>query len=165
MLSVVVFLLNVSTEYTRDVPLLNLDRIKVLGNETLLCELYDTQLSPYSSKALDRLKKVSERDFSIQDYVSSANGFSDTLIYPCSYRKKGKKATDRFTRAASDFFEIFVDELDSLSECDSNLKKQKNAEFANALYSKGGSAVNQVKKLFGDDIAKKLVVNYMYGIK
>ena len=37
-------------------------------------------------------------------------------------------------------------------------------EFAVNLYNNGGPAVDQIKKLFGEETAKRLILRHMYGV-
>ncbi len=149
----------------KDAPLINLDWIKVMGKETLMCELYDTQIDPYSEEPLLKMQKLSDEDKIIEDYVASGKYWYDDILYPCSYKKTGKQLHDRFEAVGKKFFDIYFDELQKLPGCDVGGKREKNQFFAETLFSKGGPAVDQVKKLFGETIAKKLVVNCMYGVE
>ncbi len=148
----------------KDAPLINLDWIGAMGKETLMCELYDTQINPYSNETLVKMQKISDEDKDIADYVASGEHWYDSILYPCSYKKTGKKFHDSFEKAARNYFGIYLEELQKLPGCDIADKKEKNQFFAETLFSKGGPAVDQVKNLFGDEIARKLVVNCMYGV-
>ena len=43
-------------------------------------------------------------------------------------------------------------------------KEAKVRAFAERLFKEGGSAVDQVKMLFGEKIAGELIVEHMYGV-
>ena len=38
------------------------------------------------------------------------------------------------------------------------------SEYARTLLEKGGPAVNQFKKLFGEETARRLILGHMYGV-
>ena len=59
-------------------------------------------------------------------------------------------------------------QLSEVPVCDSEDRETKNAkieEFATELYRHGGQAVNMITKLFGEETAKRVIVEHMYGVK
>ncbi len=154
----------VFTVTDKDVPLINLDWVSAFGNETMLIEMYDVQMSPYPAENLNAFSAIKNRDADIADSASSEHWY-DNITYPCSYRKKDKNKTDRFNAAAADYFRTFLDQADSLPPCDSAEKGKLASAFAERLFKEGGPAVDQVKKLFGDGFAERLVLGYMYGVR
>ena len=107
---------------------------------------------------------VKNRDADIADSASSEHWY-DNITYQCSYRKKDKKKSDRFNAAAADYFRVFLDQTDAMPSCDPAEKAKRAGAFAEKLYRNGGPAVDQVKKLFGDEFAERLVLGYMYGVR
>lgn len=148
----------------KDMPLINLDWVSAFGRETMMIEMYDGQLSPYPDENLKAFAELKARDADIADGASSAHWY-DSITYPCSYHKKDKKKSDRFNAAAHDYFAAFLDQAEQLPACDPEEKEGKAKAFAERLLAEGGPAVDQVKKLFGEDFAKRLVLNHMYGVK
>ena len=146
----------------KDVPLINLDWVSAFGKETQIAELYDDQLEPYPQQALDEFGSVKKADSDLPDYPS-APAWYDSIKYECSYGKSGKGISDRLSAAAERYTEIFCDQLKNAPECDPKAKKEKIAEYAGRLFAEGGPAVNQVKKLFGDETARRLIMTHMYG--
>ena len=149
--------------FEKDMPLFNLDWVGAFGNETQIAELYDVQLDPYPQELLDEFTKIKEADSDIADYPSSPAWY-DGILYPCTYHKKGKKITERLSAAASGYAETFCRQLAAAPACDAEAKKARVREFAETLFSNGGPAVDQVKKLFGDETARRLIVTHMYGV-
>ena len=147
----------------KDVPLLNLDWVRVLGRETQIIELYDTQLTPYPDASLSAFDALRRRDGDLPDTVSSAHWY-DAILYPCSYHKVGRKIGDRLRAAARDYTALFLRQLADAPVCDSAAKREKTRAFAERLFAEGGPAVDQVTKLFGAEIAKRLILRHMYGI-
>ncbi len=147
----------------KDVPLINLDWVSAFGNETMLIEMYDDQLSPYPEEHLNAFSAIKNRDADIADSASSEHWY-DNITYPCSYRKKDKNRSQRFNAAAADYFSTFLDQTDAMPSCDPAEKAKRAGSFAEKLYRNGGPAVDQVKKLFGDEFAERLVLGYMYGV-
>ncbi|MCR5824651.1 MAG: hypothetical protein K6G60_09510 [Lachnospiraceae bacterium] len=153
-----------STVY-KDSPLINLDRVMVMGKETMLAELYDNMLTPLPKAYTEKLDTLKEKDGDLAEYVSGGEHWYDPILLPCSYRKTGKKVAARFEEAAKNYFDAYVSQTDELSLCDKNAKTAKVRDFAEKLISNGGPAVNQVKKLFGDEVARRLILKHMYGVE
>ena len=152
----------VFTVTEKDVPLINLDWVSVCGRETMMIEMYDDQLTAYPENFLRVFEKLKERDADIPDGASGEHWY-DTITYPCSYHKIARKQSGRFNAAAACYFEAFLQQTEKMPACEEGEKRSRAEAFAERLFSEGGPAVDQVKKLFGHDFAKRLVLHYMYG--
>ena len=147
----------------KDVPLCNLDRVITPGGDTQIIELYDVQISPYPAKSLAEFQELNDEDADIEDMPKSENWY-DSILYPCSYHKSGKQVLDRFRKAVEKYLNTYAGQLRSVGTCDPAEKGAKIRSFAETLYEKSGPAVEQIKMLFGEETAKRLVLDYMYGI-
>lgn len=152
----------VISSYGKDVPLINLDWVSAFGQETQIAEIYDDQLSEYPKECLDEFEKIKQADADLPDYTS-APAWYDSILYPCSYHKRGKGISDRLSVAAERYTDVFCEQLKAAPECDVAEKREKVAEYASRLFSEGGPAVSQMRKLFGDEIARRLILTHMYG--
>lgn len=148
----------------KDVPLLNIDWVKVPGKQTLIGELYNTQLEPWPNESQAAFLQISERDYDLPDYESGSEHWYDSLLYPCSYHKARRGIASRLERSSYDFIRLFVSQLEKASTCDYEAKKAKIEAFAQNLSANGGSAVKLFKKLFGEETAKRVVIHHMYGV-
>lgn len=150
--------------FEKDMPLLNFDWVSVLGKETQIVELYDTQLSPLPQEMLDDFEAVKRRDADIPDYVSKGEHAYDALKYAESYQKTSAKAGGRLSEAAEDYMRLFMCGLRDAAHCDPARKREKVSAFADSLLSGGGTAVDQMTKLFGRETAERVVRRHMYGV-
>ncbi|MBP3885828.1 MAG: hypothetical protein J6D54_12955 [Olsenella sp.] len=146
-----------------DAPLFNADWVKVLGNETQIVEMYDTQLQPLPAECGRVFEVLRERDADIPDVPSKGERWYDSILYPFSYHKKGKGIEDRLSTAAQDYLVSYVDQLAGMAACDEREKAAKVRAFATRLFDEGGPAVDQVVKLFGRTVGQRLIVRHMYG--
>ena len=153
----------VVSAYGKDLPLINLDWVSAFGKETQIAEIYDDQLEPYPQDLLDEFGKIKEQDADLPDYTSSPAWY-DSILYPCSYHKRGKGISERLSAAAEKYIDVFCNQLKNAPGCDHSAKRAKVADYAGKLFSQGGPAVRQVRKLFGDETAKRLIITHMYGI-
>ena len=148
----------------KDAPLFNLDWVKAMGKETQIAELYDAQLEPYPTEYLDTFQRIKDRDADLPAYVTDKHWYDD-ILYPCSYARKGKGFSERFSAAAEDYLRQYLSQLCALNECDRQKKTEKVRAFAETLYAQGGPAVDQFKKLFGEETARRIILRHMYGVE
>lgn len=148
----------------KDVPLIDADYIKAFGKETFIVELYNFMINPYKEQYLEEYRKIKELDNDLLEYEAEP-GWYEAYRYPETYKKTGKKLTNRYINTANKYIDTFIKQIKELELCDKDLKQKRIEDFANELFSKGGPAVNTFKKLFGVDTAKRVVLNYMYNVK
>ena len=145
----------------KDLPLLNLDHIKAFGKETQLIELYDTGIS---EEKIDQegFLKVKEGVKDVSNYEAGEHWY-DEILLPCSYGKTGKGLTSRFEADCRSYFDLYMAEFDRLKDCDPKVKNEANRNFAQGLLDHGGPAVDQVRKMFGEEKTCRLIRKHMYG--
>ena len=148
----------------KDLPLFNLDWVKAMGKETQIVEIYDTQLQPLATSAIDAFEQIRGRDRDLEDYSSGKAHWYDAILYPCSYHKTGKGVSARLARAAGDYVQAYLKLTEDAPDCDVAAKEEKARAFAETLFEQGGPAVDQVTRLFGRDCAKRLILRWMYGV-
>ena len=148
----------------RDVPLFNLDRVRVPGRETVIAELYDTQLAPWPQDSQNAFARIKSRYADIPDAAAADAHWYDAVLYPCSFHKACRGASARLAEAAGEYALAFLSRLESAEPCDAEKKQGKVRDFAQRLFAEGGPAVNQVTKLFGREAAARLILQHMYGV-
>ena len=153
-----------------DMPLFNVDWVSAFGTETLIAELYDTQVEPWPGEAQKKFDEIREEYLDVEDNESGEHWY-DSVLYPVSIHKKGKGLTDRFNDAAKDYIDLFAAELAELSEpaaagkCPADLKRARVGDFARTLVENDGPAVNMMAKLFGEETMRRIVLKHMYGVE
>ncbi|MDO4803992.1 MAG: hypothetical protein Q4A32_04135 [Lachnospiraceae bacterium] len=148
----------------KDMPLFNIDWIRAFGKETLLIEIYDTQLEPLAEGTAETFAKLLERDSDLQDAKTKPHWY-DAVRYPFSYGKTGKNLTERLKRAGKDYLEVFLRTLAEAPACDLALKSEKNADFALKLVANSGPAVDTMRGKFGEETMRRVVLRHMYGVE
>jgi hypothetical protein len=148
-----------------DLPLFNLDWVKAFGAETQIAELYDTQLLPWPDECQEAFEFARARHADLPDAPAGDPHWYDDILYPCSFHKKGRGQAERMSRAAQDYLTIYAELLAAAPNCDSTEKEAKVRAFAERLFAEGGPAVNQVTKLFGEQTARRLILQHMYGVR
>ena len=148
-----------------DVALFNLDWVKAFGAETQIAELYDTQLVPWPDECHEAFEFVRTQYADLPDAPAGDPRWYDDILYPCSLHKKGRGLTERMSSAAQDYLTVYTELLASAPTCASAEKAAKVQAFAERLFAEGGPAVDQVTKLFGEQTAKRLILQHMYGAR
>ena len=148
-----------------DAPLFNLDWVTAFGTETQIAELYDTQLQPWPNECHEAFEFARSQYADLPDAPAGEPRWYDDILYPCSFHKKGKGMTERMSRAAQDYLTVYSELLAAAPTCDSAAKAVKVRAFAERLFAEGGPAVDQVTRLFGEQTARRLVLQHMYGVR
>ena len=148
----------------KDVPLFNMDRVTAFGKDTLLIEMYDTQLEPLAAEMEAEFNELLERDSAIADVESEPHWY-DSIRYPFSYAKAGKGLSEPFERAQRDYLAAYLRLLSEAPACDREAKLAKNREYANTLVANKGPAVDTMKSHFGEETTRRVVLRHMYGVE
>ncbi len=148
---------------TRDLPLLSYDRIYAMGNDTLIVELYDTQLQP--------VQDISKVDAVVQKYAHLPDRilqdgpkeyWYDDIRFPQSIAKKGKEK-DNFDAFVSEYLQAYLDTKSA--SCDKAEKLKKTAYYTEGLLSHGGAATDVLKKELGTEKTAELLRKVLFGTK
>ena len=141
-----------------DGPILSGDAVWALGRSTLVLELYDTTLSHPDFKALGAIK---EKYAQLPSYDPGSHSYYRFRLPESAY-KKGRKIQDAVRSMAEEYGQKYLQLLQSCERVSAEEKQKKNAEFSEMLYACGGPAVNQFKKMIGEEKTKEFLVKYMY---
>ena len=148
----------------RDVPLVNFDWISVAGKQTFIAEFYDCMLEPYPDEYVRELYDNSMIYPELAEYDGGKHWYDEVKMY-CSCGKTSRKPQDKFIIMTKAYMKDFAEQLQHFGQCDSKAKKKKIRWFAETLIEKGGPAVNSVTKLFGAEVARRLILKHMYGVE
>jgi hypothetical protein len=143
-----------------DMPLFSYDRVLAMGNDTLIFELYDTQLAPVD---LTRLEAVKEHHSDLPDHDLGAHWY-DTIKLPCSLSKKGKKAhTAAFDSCAAEYLQAFLAAAKDAPACPAEPKREKASVYVEGLLQHGGPSTDVFKKGIGDEKTTLLFRKILFG--
>ena len=63
---------------------------------------------------------------------------------------------------ATRYIDTYFECLRSCKSVDSDKKKKENAKFTRCLYQNGGMAVDQFKKMLGEEKTEEFLMKYMF---
>ncbi|MBO4330620.1 MAG: hypothetical protein J5827_00935 [Oscillospiraceae bacterium] len=141
-----------------DGPLFSMDFIKAFGKTTLLLELYDTTLS---HPDFDSLCEIKAKYAGIPAHDPGEHWYDYLRLEPSDFKKvKGKAA--ELEPMVKEYGDGYFGLLSLCGRCDPAEKMKKNAEFTDGLLNNGGPAVDQFKKLLGEEKAAEFLKKYMF---
>ena len=142
-----------------DAPLFSYDYINAMGNETLLLELYDTQLAAADLSALNNVKSNFAH---LPDHDLGTHWYDHLKLAP-SLAKKGKKLSYDYQTLCNNYFLAYLSLLSSAPSCDRLAKQAKVREYTNGLLTNGGPSTDQFKKMIGDEATKDLFTRFIFS--
>ena len=143
-----------------DMPLFSYDRVLAMGNDTLIFELYDTQLNPVNLSCLDAVK---ERHSDLPDHDLGAHWY-DAIKLPCSLSKKGKKNhTPAFDACTLEYLQAFLTAAKTATPCPAEPKREKASVYVEGLLQHGGPSTDVFKKGIGEEKTALLFRKILFG--
>lgn len=147
------------TPLYKDAPLFSYDLIQVMGKDTLLLELYDTQIKAVDCKELEKVKaqyqKLSDHDLGTHWY--------DHLKLSASLSKRGKKMVSVYKNLCRDYFQAYLKLLANCDFCDQKKKQALVKSYVDGLLNQGGPSTDQFKKMIGENATRELFSKYIFA--
>lgn len=147
----------ICTPYSKDLPLFSIDNIHAFGKQTLIIELYDTQVHPVDLSTLDTLKE-SFKDLKDKDMKPA---WYDKLRLSPSTFKVGRDS--RMSELIMSMTNAYLDLFSSAQEVDRAVKTAKNSAYVEELINRGGPAINTVRDMLGASSAETLFRRFLFG--
>lgn len=149
----------VLTPMNVDMPLMSYDYINAAGKDTILLEMYDTFIS---RRALPLVEKTGEKYKIFVDRERKPD-WSDEFYMEGSLGKVGKNLSSEFSAMASDWIDAYIEEAKNAPKCSVQAKRTASKKYVDRLFRDGGVAVNQFKKMLGDEAATELLGKYIFS--
>lgn len=148
---------------TVDAPMFSYDRIRAMGNDTLIAEWYDTFVSPPDATRLQALEAPKSTLDSVPAHDLGVHWY-DSLKLPasCSYRGRGCAAAYRAYLDVA--VQSYIQLLRESPAVDETAKKRKNAEYVDGLFQHGGPSTDAFVKALGREKAKRLFDQVVFGV-
>ena len=141
-----------------DGPLFSMDVISAFGQDTLILELYDTTLSHPAFAALAEIKT---QYASLSGYDPGEHWY-DSMRLDVSDYKKGRRQSGAYDPFVRDYAQRYFALLEKCSHCSEEEKKKQNAVFTDGLLQNGGPAVNQFRKMIGEEKTAEFLRKIMF---
>ncbi len=148
----------VFTPVQLDGPIYSMDKVKAFGRATLVLELYDTTVS---HPDFNELNAVKQRYSLLPSYDPGDHPYY-TFRLPVSDYKRGFWIKNKISYMAEEYGDAYFQILQTCPPIDPEIKKAKNSEFSECLFQNGGPAVNQFKKMIGEEKTEEFLKRYMF---
>ena len=148
---------------SKDLPLLSYDRIIVMGNDTLIIELYDTMGDEKADLSL--VNSIKNKYSCLPERFAKgeepAHWYDDIRLAETT-SKKGKKAHKvGFDAYAAEYIYSYLS-LDA-SDCNAAEKKERTDIYVDGLLNEGGPATDVFKKEFGFIKTSEILKSVLFG--
>ena len=152
------------TATERDVPLFSGDLIQAAGKCTLLMEFYDTMLAPLDEESAAAYRQVKARYAHLTPYKTEPRWYDD-IRYDFTLGAADKRVRQLNGEIAAAYFAAYRENVGRAAAADPAAKRAKTAAYVEGLFSGGGPAVDQFKKLFGEEKAREIFEKYVFCCK
>lgn len=148
----------------KDAPLFSYDAMDVFKKNTLIVELYNTQVEPLKEDFLSPLDEIKKSYESLPLHPMKPHWY-DSLKYKESFAFKGKKIKERLNQLSEAYFQEFLSLAEKAPQVDINKKRQKTSSYVQGLLDHGGPAVDQFKKMIGEEKTKEVFTKYVFHVE
>ena len=152
------------TATEKDLPLYNGDFIKAAGKCTLLEEFYDTMITPLDEESIAQYRAVKARYASLPPYKTEPRWY-DSIRYDFTLGATDKSLKTKKETIAADYLEAYLANIERAPACDPAEKKAKTKAYVDGLFANGGPAVNQFKKLFGEEKSREIFEGIVFSCR
>ena len=152
------------TAETKDLPLYNGDYIQAMGRCTLLQEFYDTMISPLPAEDADEFRRVKETYGNLPPYSTEPHWY-DSIRYDFTLGAVDKSLKTRKEEITLAYLTAYLHAAEHASAADPSAKKAKTKAYVDGLFAHGGPAVNQFRKLFGEDTSQEIFEKYVFACR
>ena len=152
------------TAETKDLPLFSGDFIKAMGKCTLLEEFYDTMLAPLPEADIAVFRKVKEQYKDLPPYETGPHWY-DSIRYDFTLGATDKTLKDRKEAITAEYMKAYLLAAAHAPAADPAQKKAKTKAYMDGLFANGGPAVDQFKKLFGNETAREIFEKYVFSCR
>lgn len=148
----------VLTSYTKDMPLISYDRIKVGKKDTILIELYDTCKTKVDYPTLE----AASNKFNSYPKYESKPAWYDTLRRKESVAATTKGKND-FDTLLEEYIKALIDVINDSNDISREEKKPLNEVYINGLLEKGGASTSMFLKKCGKEKTAEFFHKYFFG--
>lgn len=151
----------VVTPLRLDAPLYSCDQICAMGKDTLLLELYDTQLAPIDLSALAAVK---QKYAGLADHDLGSHWYDKIKLAP-SLCKRGKRMDAAYKPLIANYTDAYLSLLSTAAPCQQQEKQARVKEYVDGLFQNGGPSTYQFKKLLGEEKARELFERFVFAAR
>ena len=150
------------TAEEKDLPLFSGDFIKAAGRCTLIEEFYDTMITALDEKSANEYRAVKAQFASLPAYKTGEHWYDD-IRYDFSLAATDRSLEKRKERITAAYLKAYLRNVRRAPACEAAEKKAKTKAYVDGLFANGGPAVNQFKRLFGEEKAREIFEGIVFS--
>lgn len=147
----------------KDVPLFSFDLIKVMGNLTLLLEMYDTRIKKEGD--FPEIAQIKEEYASLPDHDLGEHWYDYMKLSTSLAKRVKKKYSKEIEELIVKYFDKYLMALDGGESSVKSSKQAISDEYVKGLFANGGPSTDQFIKLIGKEKAEELFGNYVFSTR
>lgn len=142
----------------KDLPLMNIDRMKIMGRQMLYLELYDTGEGPELKEVFSRVKE----QFKQYETPQSEKRWYDDIRYPQSIiiRQADNALIEEVIQA---YVDAYLECAAKTQACDPQKKLAAVRAYSHSLAEKGGPATDAFIKKWGQEKTRQFLDDVLFG--
>ncbi|MDO4863578.1 MAG: hypothetical protein Q4A05_05350 [Ruminococcus sp.] len=156
------------TPYEKDMPMLSMDFMYILGNRKAYAEFYDLTAdkdAPEYAAVMDSIREFESRYSDLEDIATEPAWYDDLLTVVL--HKAGKKQDDdKIREMFADAIRTYMEEASGLELLDDEAAAEKldiTQEYCDDLVEKGGVSTDVFKKQLGEEKTKDFFNKVLFG--
>ena len=147
--------------FSKDAPLLSIDRIQAMGSQILYVEMFDTMLEPGFD--VSGPEAVSEAYKSLPDKDPGEHWYDPMRVGTPFIKKAGSKEKATMDQAQSEYLQAFLKAAKAAPACDPEAKREKAKAYSEGLLTNGGPATDPVKASLGEEATAAFFRKTLFG--
>ena len=158
----------VITPYKKNMPMLSMDFMYILGNRKAYAEFYDLvpdASTPEYTAVLDNIKEFEKKYSDLEDIEVEPAWYDEYLtvvLHKAAKRSDDDKIEEMFNDAIRCYMETARD-LEPLSDEEKAAKLEITQEYCDNLVEKGGVSTDVFKKALGEETTKDFFDKVFFG--
>ena len=147
----------ICTPYAKDLPIFSYDFINAFGRRTLLVEVYDTLVHPAD---LSAMQEVKSRYGDLKDKTLKPNWYDSLRLAPSTAKVGG---ASRLSAMAMEMTAAYIGLFPAARVVDPAERTVRNWAYVEGLIANGGTAINTIRQMLGNEAAETLFRRFLFG--
>ena len=106
-------------------------------------------------------RKVKAKYKDLPPYETGPHWYDD-IRYDFTLGASGRGLAEKEGQITKDYFDAYLENVARSAACDPAEKRAKTAAYVDGLFKNGGPAVDQFKKLIGEEAAREVFEKYVF---
>ena len=147
--------------FSKDAPLLSIDRIEAMGGIMLYVEMFDTTVAPGFDMSGPEAVRV--KNGNLPDMDPGKHWYDPMRVGTPMIKKGPDTMKDTFISAEEEYLKAYLDACQTAPYCDPEEKLEKARVYSEGLLTNGGPATDPVKAAIGEEKTGEFFRTTLFG--